>query len=66
MDEFVVDDTDMSDVDFDNVSVGYGERLGWQQNRLYGRDIYDDNFNQKDIYRYYDHILKGRMIQKLI
>jgi len=28
MDEFVVDDTDMSDVDFDNVSVGYGERLG--------------------------------------
>ena len=44
MDEFVVDNVGMSDVDFENVFMGYGERFEQQQNCQFGGERYGDNF----------------------
>jgi hypothetical protein len=41
----VVDNVNMSDVDFEDVFVGHGEKHG-------------DNFGQRGNYRYQDHISK--------
>jgi hypothetical protein len=48
MDEFVVNNADMSAVDFEDVSVGHEKCFGQQQNCLCG---------QMSNYRYRDHIL---------
>jgi hypothetical protein len=52
MDEFVADNTYMSDVDFEDVSVGYRKCFGQQRNHLFGGERYGDNFSQTCNYRY--------------
>jgi hypothetical protein len=44
MDEFVANNIGMSDVDFENVFMGHGERFEQQQNHQFGRERYGDNF----------------------
>jgi hypothetical protein len=40
MDEFMTDNVDMSDVGFEDVSTGHGERLGQQHNCEFVGEIY--------------------------
>jgi hypothetical protein len=44
VDEFVANNVGMSDVDFENVFMGHGERFEQQQNHQFGREKYGDNF----------------------
>jgi len=44
VDEFVANNTNMSDVDFKNISVKHGECFGQKQNCWFGEERYDDNF----------------------
>ena len=55
MDKFVADNTDMSDVNFGDVSVRLWECFGQQQNCQFVRERYGDNFGQMGNYRYQDH-----------
>jgi hypothetical protein len=57
MDEFVVNNADMSAVDFEDVSVGHEKCFRQQQNCQFVGEIYGDNFGQISNYRYRDHIL---------
>jgi len=47
VDEFVVDNMDMDDVDFVNMSMGQWKWFGQQWNCWYERDRYDDDFGQR-------------------
>ena len=57
MDEFVVNNADMSDVDFEDVSVEHEKCFGQQQNCQFVWEIYGDTFGQMSNYRYRNHIL---------
>jgi len=52
MDEFVANNVNISNVDFEDVSVGHGERFVQEQNYQFVGERYGDNFGQKDNYRY--------------
>jgi hypothetical protein len=45
MNEFVAENTDMSDVDFEVMSAGHGECFGQQQNCQFIWERYCDNFS---------------------
>jgi hypothetical protein len=47
VDEFVVDNMEMDDVDFVNMSMGQWKWFGQQWNCWYERDRYDDDFGQR-------------------
>jgi hypothetical protein len=46
VDNFVVDNMDMSDVDFEDVFVGHEEHFGQQHKCQFIGEIYGDNFGQ--------------------
>jgi hypothetical protein len=46
MDEFMTDNVDMSDVGFEDVSTGHGERLGQQHNCQFVGEKYGDKFGR--------------------
>ena len=53
----MVNNADMSDVDFEDVSVEHEKCFGQQQNCQFVGEIYGDTFGQMSNYRYRDHIL---------
>lgn len=55
MDKFVANNTNMSNVDFEDVSIRHGERFGQQRNCQFKGKRYSDNFGYKGNYRYRDH-----------
>ena len=54
-DEFMADNTNMSDVDFEDVLMRHGEHFGQQQNFQFVGEKYGDNFGYKGNYMYRDH-----------
>jgi hypothetical protein len=51
----VADNTNMNDVDFEDVSKEHWEHLGYQWNFQFVGEIYGDNFDKKGNYKYWDH-----------
>lgn len=52
MNEFVIDNVNISDVDFEDVSIGHGECFGQQQNYQFRGEIYGDDFGHRGNYVY--------------
>ena len=48
----MADNTEMSDVDFEDVSVRHGECFRQHQNCQFVGETYSDNFGQRGNYRY--------------
>jgi hypothetical protein len=55
VDEFATDNIDMSDVDFEDVSMRHGESFGQHRNYQFVGEIYSDKFCYKGNYMYRDH-----------
>jgi hypothetical protein len=51
----VADNANMSDVDFEDMSMGYGECFGKQWNYEFVGERYGDNVGQRCNYRYQDY-----------
>jgi hypothetical protein len=51
----MTDNADMSDVNFEDVSVGHRKCFRKQQNCQFVGERYGDDFGQRGNYRYWDH-----------
>jgi hypothetical protein len=56
----VADNTEMSDVDFEDVSVRHGECFRQHQNCQFVGETYSDNFGQRGNYRYQNQCFETR------